>query len=148
VAALDAIDAYLEGLPGGARRLATGEWGLTVEAEALGEWPLDVGLRLTDGLLRVQAFVMPADERYDPWGFLFVNRRMRMVRYGCTGSGDIWVHADVPAAAVDERLLDRLLGLVVEAAIVARDYAAGARGESGADDGPSWLDGSDAGGGG
>lgn len=124
------------------RRLAHGEWGLTVEAEALGDWPLDVGLRLHQGLLRVQAFVMPADERYDPWGFLFVNRRTRMVRFGCTGSGDIWVHADVPASAIDERLLDRLLGLVVEAAVVARDYARGARGEAGEAGGPTWLDGS------
>jgi hypothetical protein len=123
VAAVDVIDEYLAGLPGGFRRLAHGEWGLTVGADAAGGWPLDVGLRVSDGLLRVQAFAAPHDEALDPWGFLFVNRSTRLVRFACTSGGDIWVHADVPVAAVDERMVDRLLGLVVEAAVVARDYA-------------------------
>ena len=47
---------------------------------------------------------------------LWWNRQTRMVRFGCTRSRDIWVHADLPAPAVDERALDRLLGLVAEAA--------------------------------
>ena len=128
MSAVDVIEAYVQALPGERRRLAHAEWGLTVEAEAAGGWPLDIGLRVTDGLLRVQAFVAPADERYDPWGFLFVNRSTRLVRFACTGSGDIWVHGDVPVAAVDERMVDRLLGLVVEAAVVARDYGRSARG--------------------
>ena len=38
-----------------------------------------------------------------------------MARFACTREGDIWVLGDLPAAAVDERELDRLLGLVVEA---------------------------------
>jgi hypothetical protein len=139
VAAVDVIDAYLTALPGESRRLAHAEWGLTIAPDAAGGWPLDVGLRVADGLLRVQAFAAPHDESFDPWGFLFVNRSTRLVRFACTGSGDIWVHGDVPVAAVDEKMVDRLLGLVVEAAVVARDYArsAGTGGEP-ADD-RSWL---------
>ena len=54
MAAAQLIDAYVEALPGG-RRLAHGEWGVTVGAEVAAGWPLDVGLRLDEGLLRVQA---------------------------------------------------------------------------------------------
>ncbi|MEX2194864.1 MAG: hypothetical protein WD844_06220 [Thermoleophilaceae bacterium] len=141
MAAVDVIDSYLGALPGGSRRLAPGEWGLTLPPEAAGGWPLEIGLRVADELLRVQAFAAPADDAYDPWGFLFVNRSTRLVRFGCTGAGDIWVHGDVPVAAVDDRMVDRLLGLVVEAAVLARSYAASARGEEppAAADAGSWL---------
>jgi hypothetical protein len=120
MAAAQVIDAYVETLPGGGRRLAHGEWGVTVGADAAAGWPLDVGLRLEEGLLRVQAFALSADERINPWNFLHWNRATRMIRFACTRSGDIWVHADLPASAVDEQVLDRLLGLVVEGAVAAR----------------------------
>ena len=61
------------------------------------------------------------EDEIDPWMLLWWNRQTRMVRFGCTQSGEIWVHADLPAAAVDERALDRLLGLLCEGA-VARGY--------------------------
>jgi hypothetical protein len=37
-------------------------------------------------------------------------------------SREVWVHGDLPVAAVDEVGLDRLLGLVVEGAVAVRDY--------------------------
>lgn len=121
MAAVDAIESYVSGLPGlRARRLAHGEWGLTVPGDELDGEPLDVGLRLADGLLRVQAVALHGAADLDPWQLLWWNRQTRMVRYGCTRSRDIWIHADLPAAAVDERALDRLLGLVVEAALALR----------------------------
>jgi hypothetical protein len=120
MAAVDVIDAYVSSLPGGGRRLTHGEWGLTVDGEAAAGWPLDVGLRLDEGLLRAQAFALAADERINPWNFLHWNRGTRMIRFACTRAGDIWVHADLPATAVDESMLDRLLGLVVEGAVAAR----------------------------
>jgi hypothetical protein len=40
------------------------------------------------------------------------------------------VHADLPVTAVDERMLDRLLGLVVEGAVLARDTVARSAGEA------------------
>jgi len=121
MAAADLVDAYLAELPGDSRRLAQGEWGLTVPADAAGGGPLHVGLRLVDGLLTAKAPVLEAHAGVDPWMLLRWNRQTRMVRFGCTQSGEIWVHADVPAAAVDARGLDRLLGLVCEGAVAARD---------------------------
>ena len=122
MAAVDAIETYVSGLPGlRARRLAHGEWGLTVPGEELEGEPLDVGLRIADGLLRAQAVALHgAGDDVDPWLLLWWNRQTRLVRFGCTRSRDVWVHADVPAAGLDERGVDRLLGLVVEAALTAR----------------------------
>ena len=113
------VNDYLEGLPGGARRLAHAEWGLTLATETLGE-PLDVGVSISDGLLRVKAPALGAGHAVDPWLLLWWNRQTRHVRFGCTRSREIWVHADLPASAVDETAVDRLLGLVVEAAATVR----------------------------
>src|SRR5918998_1520772 len=90
-----------------ARRLAHGEWGLTVPGEQLDGEPLDVGLRLADGLLRAQAVALHGAGELDPWQLLWWNRQTRLVRFGCTRSRDIWIHADLPAPGVDERALDR-----------------------------------------
>jgi hypothetical protein len=124
MAAADAIEAFLGELPAlRARRLAQGEWGLTIPPESAGGAPLDVGLRLADGLLRAQAVALHAAADLDPWMLLWWNRQTRMVRFGCTRARDIWVHADLPAPGVDERAVDRLLGLVVEAALALRGHA-------------------------
>lgn len=131
MSAIETVDAYLAALPGRTRRLAPGEWGVTVEAEAAAGWPLDIGVRVADGLLRAQAFVCGHDERLDPWLFLHWNRQTRFVRFASARNGDLWLHADLPATAVDERALDRLLGLLVEGAVVARRYASQA-GDAGA----------------
>jgi hypothetical protein len=133
MAAVDVVDAYVSALPGGGRRLAHAEWGITVPAESMGSdgpdgQPLDVGLRIADGILRAQAVALHGAGDLDAWMLLWWNRQTRFVRYGCTRSRDIWVHADLPVAAVDERGVDRLLGLVTEAAVAVRGYAARARG--------------------
>jgi Putative bacterial sensory transduction regulator len=127
MAAVDVVDSYIAALPGETRRLDQGEWGLTVAAEQAHGWPLEVGVRVADGLLRVQAFALPASDDVDPWLLLHWNLQTRHVRFACTRSGDIWVHGDLPAAGVDEQLVDRLLGLVVEGALAVRDYAASSR---------------------
>jgi hypothetical protein len=125
MAAVDAVDAYVSGLPElRARRLAHGEWGMTIPGETLGGDPLDVGLRIADGLLRAQAVILHGADDLDPWMLLWWNRQTRIVRFGCTRSHDIWVHADLPAPDVDERAVDRLLGLVAEAAVMVRERAA------------------------
>jgi hypothetical protein len=121
-AAVDVIDAYVQALPGQRRRIAHAEWGLTLAAEQAGGWPLDVGLRVADGLLTVKAHALTDFEHVDPWMLLWWNRSTRMVRFGATQSQEIWVHGDLPAAAIDETALDRLLGLVVEGAVAVRDF--------------------------
>jgi hypothetical protein len=120
VSAVEIVDAYIEQLPGATRRLAHAEWGITVAAEQAGGWPLDVGVRIEEGVLRVQAFALAADEAINPWNFLHWNRGTRYIRFACTRAGDIWVHGDLPASAVDDRMVDRLLGLAVEGAVLAR----------------------------
>ena len=125
MAAVDEVDAYLESVDGlSARRLSHGEWGITVLGDRVGGDPIEASLRIADGLLRAQAFALPARDGIDPWLLLHWNRQTRLVRIACARSGDIWVHGDLPVAAVDERSLDRLLGLVVEGAVAVRNYAA------------------------
>ena len=124
MSAVTVVDGYVQSLPGETRRLGHGEWGITLPAAHGGGWPLDVGVRVADGLLRVQAFALGADDAINPWNFLHWNRGTRYIRFACTQSGDIWVHADLPVAAVDEREVDRFLGLVVEGAVAARHAVA------------------------
>ena len=93
-------------------------------AEQARGWPLEVGVRVVEGLLRVQAFALSASDGINPWNLLHWNRQTRYARFACTRSGDIWVHGDLPAAGLDEQAVDRLLGLVVEGALAARDAGA------------------------
>jgi Putative bacterial sensory transduction regulator len=138
MSAVTVVDEYVEGLPGGARRLGHGEWGLTLPAEQAAGWPLDVGLRIADELLRVQAFALGASEDVNPWNFLHWNRGTRLVRFACTRAGDIWVHGDVPVGCVDERQVDRLLGLVAEGAVAARRAVTERAGEQPPAEGGGW----------
>ena len=124
MSAVFTVDAYVSALPGETRRLGHGEWGITLPPEQGAGWPLDVGVRVADGLLRVQAFALGADDAINPWNFLHWNRSTRMVRFSCTRAGDIWVQAELPATAVDEQAVDRLLGLTVEGALAARNAMA------------------------
>jgi hypothetical protein len=120
MSAVSVVDAYLSSLPGETRQLGHGEWGITLPAEESAGWPLDVGVRVADELLRVQAFALAASDDVNSWNFLHWNRGTRLIRFSCTRAGDIWVQGDLPVSAVDERMVDRLLGLVVEGAVLAR----------------------------
>ena len=124
MAAVDTVDAYIEALPGATRRVAHGEWGVTVEADHAAGWPLEIGLRLADGLLTAKAHALADPDGIDPWMLLWWNRSTRFARFAGTQSHEVWVHADLPAGAIDDAALDRLLGLVVEGAIAVREYAA------------------------
>ena len=89
--------------------------------------PIEASLRIADGLLRVQAIALHAAGDLDPWMLLWWNRQTRLVRFGCTRSQDIWVHADIPVSDAHEHGVDRLLGLIAEAVIAVRGHAAGVR---------------------
>jgi hypothetical protein len=112
---IDSVSRYLESI--GARSLADGEWGLTVPDEH----PLDIGIRVADGLVRIQAFAVPAADAPPDEDALHWNRGTRVVRFARTRSGDFWVQADVFLDGADS--LDAVLGLVVEAARSARAAA-------------------------
>lgn len=140
MSAVEVVDDYLGGLPGSVRRLAHAEWGLSLET---GDHPLDLGLRIADELVRAQAWAVRADPALDPWLLLHWNRQTRVVRFGSTRAGDVWVHGDIPVAALDARAVDRLLGLVVEGATRAREYAEAAAAAGAGSDEPAgtWLSG-------
>ena len=110
-------DSYIASLGEAGRRVADGEWGVTID-DAAG-WPLHVGIRLGDGFLRAQAEVVGNGQVSDH-ELLFRNRGLRLVRLAHTGAGDVWVVGDLPEAAVSTAELDRLLGLLVAAAIDVR----------------------------
>jgi hypothetical protein len=97
---------------------------VTVTGEQAGGWPLEVGLRLSEGLLTAKAHALSDPDGIDPWMLLWWNRSTRFARFACTESHEVWVHADLPVAAVDDATLDRLLGLVVEGAVAVREYQA------------------------
>lgn len=113
-------DSYIASLGPTARRVADGEWGITIEDVA--GWPLHVGVRLADGFLRAQAEVVGEGQISDH-ELLFRNRTLRVVRLAHTGAGDVWIVGDLPAAAVSAAELDRLLGLLVAAATEVRHRA-------------------------
>ena len=115
-------DAYFASLGAAGRRVADGEWGVTIDDVA--GWPLHVGIRLRDGFLRAQAEVVGSGQIADH-ELLFRNRTLRVVRLAHTGAGDVWVVGDLPAAAVSAPELDRLLGLLVAAATDVRQRATG-----------------------
>lgn len=123
MAAVDVVNQYLNSLPGEVRRLAHGEWGITLPAETAGGWPCDVGIRVDDGLVRAKAYALAAQDDLDPWVFLQWNRQTRLVRMTSTRSGDIWVLGDIPVGGTDETQVDRLLGLIVEGVLAVRGYA-------------------------
>ena len=118
-AARDVVDAYLAGLEGETRRVAEGEWGLSLDAAG---WPLHVGVALRDGLLRAQAEVVRAGA-IDPHVLLHWNRGLPLARFTETGAGDVWVEADLPLEAVTPERLDGFLGLLVRVATQAREAA-------------------------
>lgn len=122
MAAVDVVDDYIQTLPGERRRIAHTEWGLTLDPDHAAGWPLDVGLRIADELLTVKAHALTEPDPIDPWMLLWWNRSTRIVRFSCTQAREIWVHGDLPVAGLDDRALDRLLGLIVEAAVAVRDF--------------------------
>jgi hypothetical protein len=117
----DAIDEYLAGLGSGTRRVAPGEWGVTIDDVA--GWPLHVGLARRQGLLRAQAEVV-GPGRVDDHEALVRNRSLALVRYAHTGAGAVWVVGDLPETCAGPVELDRLLGLLVSAAADLRGVAA------------------------
>jgi hypothetical protein len=115
---------YVASLEGDARRVAPGEWGITLEAAG---WPLHVGVAIRDGLLRAQAAVAEPGA-LDPHDLLRWNRSLPLVRFSHTRAGETWIGWDLPLPAVSAAQLDRGLGLLVLAATQAREHARSAPG--------------------
>jgi hypothetical protein len=119
ISVAETIEQYLAALPEPHRRLSEIEWGFTVEAAG---WQLDVGIAIRDGLFRVQAPVCEADKIAEGT-LLWWNRRLPLVRFAATQAGEVWLCCDLPISSVDQRQLDRTLGLFVLTATQARQQA-------------------------
>jgi hypothetical protein len=119
-AARDEVDRYLARLEAETRRVADGEWGLTVDAAG---WPLHVGIAVRDGLLRAQAEVVEPG-RIDAGTLLRWNRDLPLVRFSHTGTGAVYAQGDLPLEAVTPERLDGFLGLLLRVATQAREAAA------------------------
>jgi hypothetical protein len=115
--AREIVDRFLASLEGDTRRVAEGEWGLSIEAAG---WPLHVGMALRDGLLHAQAQVVDAGE-LDEHILLFWNRSLPLVRFAHTSAGEVYVKGELPLCAVEPAMLDRFLGLLVRTATMARE---------------------------
>jgi hypothetical protein len=117
----DAVNDVLQASGRPVSRPAEGEWGMVLDD--VGGWPLDVGLRVRDGLLAIQAQACRPD-RLDAHLLLHRNRLGDLVRYAHAADGTVHVHAEIPlSAAADAATVDRVLGLVIEAAGWAREAA-------------------------
>ena len=117
----DAVNAVLQAAGAPVSAPAAGEWGLALD-DVCG-WPLDVGLRVRDGLLAIQTQALRPD-RVDGHTLLHRNRLADLVRYSHSADGTVHVQAEIPlAAAADHATVDRVLGLVIEAAEWARTAA-------------------------
>jgi hypothetical protein len=117
MALTDTVDHYLQTLEAATRRVSETEWGLTVD-DAAG-WPLHIGIAWRDGLLRAQAETLGPDQVADH-ELLLRNRTLIFVRYAHTAAGAVYVHGELPPELVEPAWLDRLLGMLVDAAVVAR----------------------------
>jgi hypothetical protein len=111
------VTAFLQDGPGASREVAEGEWGLLLD-DVVGR-PLEIGIRLSGGLLRAQAWVAPAGA-LDPHRLLHRNRLSALARYAHSAAGEVHVHAEIPEAAVSPAELDRLLVALVDAAAAVR----------------------------
>ncbi len=122
-AAATAVDRYLGSLEIGVRRLAPGEWGLCLPPGVAGCRELEMSVRIEDGLLAIRAFAAAASEQLPAPLLLHLNRQTRLARIGCSLSGEVWVHAEIPVDQLQTSTLDRLLGHVVEAAAAIRELS-------------------------
>jgi hypothetical protein len=114
-----AVSSFLASLGAPWREVAPGEWGLTVDAAG---WPLHIGVAFREGLLRAQCEAV-GPGAVSEHELLFRNRGLTLVRYAQSGAGAVWVHGELAPELVSPEWLDRLLGLLVDAAIVVRHRA-------------------------
>jgi hypothetical protein len=120
-AAAETLDAFMSSLSTGARRVADGEWGLTLDAAG---FPLEVGVSLRGPLLRAQAAVLPAGV-IDPHQLLFWNRQAPLVCFAENSAGEVFLCGELPLEAVTAATLDSFLGLLLASATRARELAIG-----------------------
>lgn len=119
-AVVHAVQDVLDALGADHRRVADGEWGLSLE---VGGWPLHVGLAVRDGFLGARAEAL-APGRVEAATLLHLNRRGALVRYATSAAGAVWVQGEVPVRGIEPETVDALLARLVDAAERVRAQAA------------------------
>ena len=99
-----------------------------------------MGLRLADGLLTAKAHALTDPEGIDPWMLLWWNRSTRFARFAARSRTRSGCTPTCRRRRVDERELDRLLGLVVEGAVAVREFQRARREPAVEQDGGGWLE--------
>lgn len=114
-----AIDDYIASLEPPGRQIAPTEWGISLE---VGGWPLHIGLRVAHGVLCAQAMAVgPGQAGFET--LLRANRRLDLVSFGLSETGEVWVKGAAPVAGLSAQEIDRLLALVVRCAEWVRGQA-------------------------
>lgn len=94
--------------------LGSGQWGVVLPSQARGS--LTVALRGGERTLHLTAFLMRAPDRHHEAVYArMLTKNLTMYRwaFALDELGDVYLTARVPEAAVDEALMDELLGLGV-----------------------------------
>lgn len=115
-AAMAAVDGVLAAAGVPARWLADDHRGFRVD---VGGWPLDVGIAVTDGMLRAQGELLGPGQ-VDPHELLHDHRKRPFARFSHADGGAVWVEAELPLLAATPALIDAMLGALLELAERAR----------------------------
>jgi hypothetical protein len=113
------VDRFLASLDTEVRNVASGEWGLSLDAAG---YVLDVGIAIRGPLLRAQAAVLPPG-LIDPHQLLYWNRQAPLVCFAENRAGEVFVSGELPLESLSSETLDRFLGLLVASATRAREFA-------------------------
>ncbi len=117
MSAEETVAGFLSSLDAEVRTVASGEWGLTLEAVG---FELDIGIAIRGPLLRAQAAVLPGG-LIDPHQLLYWNRQAPLVCFAENRAGEVFVCGELPLESIATETLDRFLGLLVASATRARE---------------------------
>lgn len=116
---LERVRGFMSSLPGETREVASGEWGLLLDAAG---FELHVGVSIRGALLRAQAAVLPAGV-IDPHQLLYWNRQAPLICFAENQAREVFVCGELPLASLDLEMLDQFLGLLLASATRAREFA-------------------------
>jgi putative sensory transduction regulator len=110
----ETVESFLRSREISAARTAPNAWALAIPGEA--KHQIGVLFALGEHTLRAESFFMrrPLENDAEVYAMLLRrNRRASPARFALDDIGDIYITAEIPASAVTEDELDRLLGAIV-----------------------------------
>jgi hypothetical protein len=110
----ETVESFLRSREISATRVAANTWALAVPGEA--KHQIGVLFSLGEQTFRAESFFMrrPLENEADVYAMLLRrNRRATPARFALDDIGDVYITAEMPASAVSEDELDRVLGAIV-----------------------------------